>query len=92
MCGNTPWQTLQRDMSKQTYTPRRSATDDFVKKLKLDITQLKEENTSLKRSQGSGGQTLGGVQGAALEEAMVELEGEVIREEEGEGAEEAPTG
>ena len=31
------------------------ATDDLVKKLKLEITQLKEEKASLKRSQGSGG-------------------------------------
>ena len=33
------------------------ATDDLVKKLKLEITNMKEENANLKRSQGGGGQT-----------------------------------
>ena len=56
------------------------ATEDLVKKLRLEITNLKEENASLKRSHGGGGQTLAGRQGAVGEEVMVELEGEVTRE------------
>ena len=35
---------------------RLKATDNLVKKLRVEITQMKEENASLKRAQGGGGQ------------------------------------
>ena len=39
------------------------ATDDLIKKLRLEITQLKDENDSLKRAQGGRGQNLSGGNG-----------------------------
>ena len=67
------------DVYAETF--RLKATDDLIKKLKLEITQLKEENDSLKRVQG-------GLE--VMEEDIMEMEVKAIRGE-GKGAEESPT-
>ena len=49
------------DVYAETF--RLKATDDLIKKLRLEITQLKEENDSLKRAQGGRGQNCSGGSG-----------------------------
>ena len=65
------------------------ATDDLIKKLRLEITQLKDENDGLKRAQGGKGAKTG--LEVVVEEDIMEMEVKVIRVEEGKGAEDAPT-
>ena len=49
------------DVYAETF--RLKATDDLIKKLRLEITQLKEEKDCLKRAQGGRGQNWSGGSG-----------------------------
>ena len=61
--GNVTKRYERKDKYAETFSLK--ATDNLVKKVKVEITQLKKENASLKRAQGSGGQNWPGAQGGS---------------------------